>query len=158
MAVLVLMSQNLVLSPVSATAQKREGQSTHLYHSDRGANTGPMGSITSEYIAVIVYIKHRKNCKCCPGHSLSVSQPSKVSQKSHNSVYQCLGSLCDVQQALIFSWLRPRNQGTDNVSVIELSWTDRKNISSCHISFRYESSTLIFCKGPLYCFSSYIVI
>ena len=98
-----------------------------------------------------------KNGKCCPGHSLSVSQPSKVSQKSHNSVYQCLGSLCDAQQALIFSWLRPRNQGTDNVSVIELSWTDRKNISSCHISFRYESSTLIFCKGPLYCFSSYIV-
>ena len=39
-------------------------------------------SITSEYIAVIVYIKHRKNCKCCPGHSLSVSQPSKMSQKS----------------------------------------------------------------------------
>ena len=21
--------------------------------------------------------KHRKNCECCPGHSLTVSQPSK---------------------------------------------------------------------------------
>ena len=33
MAVLVLMSQNLALSPVSATAQKREGQKYSLVHS-----------------------------------------------------------------------------------------------------------------------------
>ena len=32
MAVLVLMSQNLALSPVSATAQKREGQKYSLVH------------------------------------------------------------------------------------------------------------------------------
>ena len=36
-------------------------------------------STTSEYI--VYRIKHRKNCKCCPGHSLSVSQPSKMPQK-----------------------------------------------------------------------------
>ena len=28
-------------------------------------------------ISLYKHIKHRKNCECCPGHSLTVSQPSK---------------------------------------------------------------------------------
>jgi len=39
----------------------------------------PANILQSSYI--VYRIKHRKNRKCCPGHSLSVSQSSKMSQK-----------------------------------------------------------------------------
>ena len=53
--------------------------------------------------------KHRKNCECCPGHSLTISQPSKsLSLQSlcllvSTNVYQCLLVSTSVYKCLLVS-------------------------------------------------------
>ena len=39
----------------------------------------------------MVMLKHRKNCECCPGHSLTVSQLSKSLYLSIGLVFCCFG-------------------------------------------------------------------
>ena len=58
----------------------RRSVSTHDLRLDASENVWSwpgVWTISMYYCLGYLYNKHRKNCECCPGHSLTVSQPSK---------------------------------------------------------------------------------
>ena len=103
-------------------------------------------------------IKHRKNCKCCPGHSsVSVSQKclksvSKISQKPLKSVskvsQKCLKSVSKVSQKCLKSVSKISQRSLKSVSKVSQKCLKRRWNQKCELMSEWQGH-LLSCPGQL---------